>query len=65
MTLTHDKHIRACALWVEKHHGARGPEFIAEQIGMLALDDDAEGIATWKEIAAAFQALKAPAALPS
>jgi len=65
MTLTHDKHVQSCALWVEKHHGARGPAFIAEQIGVLVLDEDEEGVATWKEIAAAYQALNAGAALLS
>jgi hypothetical protein len=59
MTPTHDKHVQACALWVEKHHGERGPAFIAEQIAVLVLDEDAEGVEIWNEIAAAYSSLSA------
>jgi hypothetical protein len=57
MTLTHDKHVLACALWVEKHHGDRGPVFIAKQIGELVVKGDTAGVAMWKEIAEAYVAL--------
>jgi hypothetical protein len=35
--VTRDNEIWALALWVEKHHGADGPRFIAEKVGALAL----------------------------
>jgi hypothetical protein len=60
MTLTHDKHVLACALWVEKHHGDRDL-FIAKQIGQLAFNGDEAGMAMWKEIAAAYTQLMVPA----
>ena len=41
----------ACANQVLQTHGENSPRFVADQIGALALDGDAEGIAAWREIA--------------
>lgn len=56
--MTHDRHVLACALWVEKHHGDRGPVFIAERIGTLALERDADGATTWRALSDRFDALQ-------
>lgn len=60
MPLTHERELWAIALYVEKHHGADGPRFIAEKIGKLALDGDTEGIETWKAVAARYEKLQKP-----
>ena len=41
----------ACANQVLKIHGDRSPLYIAEQIGVLALAGDRDGIDAWKAIA--------------
>ncbi len=57
MTLSHEQHLWACALAIERQHGARAPVFVAERIGALALADDAAGIERWKAIAARMERL--------
>lgn len=57
MTLTRDKEIWAIALWVEKHHGADGVHYIADQIATLAQEQDKAGMAMWLEVAERFEAL--------
>ena len=57
---TRDKEQWAIALYVEKHHGADGPRSIAEKIGKLALEGDAEGIEMWKAVAARYEKLQRP-----
>lgn len=52
-----DWEIWACAHALERMHGERAPAHIAERIGELVLRGDMAGIATWKRIAAAFDAL--------
>lgn len=42
----------ACANQVIATHGNDAPTYVAVQIGELALTGDAEGIRTWKAIAA-------------
>jgi len=54
-----ERHIWACALAVEKQHGSEAPLFIAERIGALALQGDAEGVAMWTAIAGRLDALRA------
>lgn len=39
--------------------GDRGPAYIAEQIGRLALAGDEAGVATWKKIAVRYSELQA------
>ncbi len=56
--MTPDQQIWAVALWVEKNHGDRGPIYIAEQIGRLALARDEAGVAMWKKVAARYSELK-------
>jgi len=46
-----DKELWACAHQVLKTHGDSAPRHVAERIGELALQGDAEGVATWKAIA--------------
>lgn len=45
------EHIWACALAIERQHGAQSAVVVAERIGALALAGDQEGIAMWKVIA--------------
>lgn len=52
MALSHEQHLWACALAVERHHGARAPVFVAGRIGALALASDAAGVERWQAIAA-------------
>jgi len=42
---------------VEKHHGANGPRYIAEQVGRLALEGDMDGVAVWREVATRYDKL--------
>lgn len=46
-----EEHVWACALAIERQHGARAAVVVAERIGALALAGDREGIAMWKAIA--------------
>ena len=46
-----DWELWACANEVLKTHGHRATLFIAEQIGVLVLAGDNNGIATWQAIA--------------
>lgn len=57
MTVTRDKELWALALWVEKHHGADGRRFIAENVGGLARDGEQGGVDLWREVAARFDQL--------
>ena len=52
------QHIWACALAIEKQHGADAPRFVAERIGALALAGDTDGIAMWKAIAVRLDAMR-------
>ena len=47
------------ALWVEQNKGERAPEFIAQQVARLALQNDLDGVARWKRIASAYDELRA------
>lgn len=49
----------ACANQVLTTHGANAALHVAEQLGALALKGDAEGIATWQEIARRIEQLQA------
>lgn len=46
-----DWELSACANEVLKTHGDKAALFVAEQIGMLVLAGDNNGIATWQAIA--------------
>ncbi|HEV7311252.1 DUF6961 family protein [Sphingopyxis sp.] len=54
---TEERHLWACALAVEKQHGAGAPRFVAARIGALALVGDSAGVERWKAIAAKLDAL--------
>ena len=59
-----DWELWACANTVLKARGAQAAIHVAEQIGALALKGDADGIATWQEIARRIDQLQAPAGSP-
>jgi len=48
----------AIALLLRRTHSDQAAVFIAEQIGRLAIEGDAAGIARWKAIAAVWQELE-------
>lgn len=52
-----ERELWALALWVEKHHGADGPRFIAEKVGELALAGEPSGVDLWREVAERFDRL--------
>lgn len=49
--ITPDRELWACALMIERDHGDNAAVWIAERIGALASDGDADGVARWKAIA--------------
>lgn len=49
--MTPERELWACALLVEKEQGDQAAVWIAERIGSLDLEGDAEGVARWKAIA--------------
>lgn len=51
MTSLRDRELWACALEVERQHGASAPVFVAARIGALALAGDSVGVETWRAIA--------------
>jgi ribosomal protein L18E len=53
-----DRELWSCALAVERRYGARAPMHVAERIGALVLEDDAEGVEVWKAIAARLDRLR-------
>lgn len=56
--MTPDEERWAEALMVERQHGERAGEHIAERITALALAGDDEGVARWLEIASRLDALE-------
>ncbi|WP_374394929.1 hypothetical protein [Sphingopyxis sp.] len=58
--MTDELHLWACALAVEKQHGAKAPLHVAERIGALALAGDMAGVERWKAIAARMASLARP-----
>ena len=54
--MNRNQEILAMALWVEKHHGAKGSEFIAQQLERLS--SDPEGQKLWQAVAKRFTELK-------
>jgi hypothetical protein len=45
------------ALWVEKAHGDRGPDFIAGRMDALARSGEKDGALLWQEVARRFASL--------
>jgi len=58
MALTREHILWAAALLVEKHHGTRGAQYIAERIGELVLEDDIAGVEMWLRISRCFDTLQ-------
>ena len=56
--VTRERELWALALWVEKHHGANGPRFIAEKVGKLALEGEQGGVDLWREVARRYDSLQ-------
>lgn len=65
MALDRDKELWALALWVEKHHGADGPRFIAEKVGKFALEGEQGGVDLWRGVAERYGSLRACADQPA
>lgn len=57
LVLSRDREIWSKALWVEKHHGEAGAQFIAQQLERLT--DDPEGQAFWHSVRERFDELSA------
>lgn len=62
--MTPEREIWACALLVEREHGDRATEFIAERIRTLATADDLLGVKRWQAIAEKFNQLQAGTLIP-
>lgn len=45
------------ALWVEKHHGDAGHEFIASKIDQLTRAGEEDGAKLWQDVAHRFERL--------
>lgn len=52
-----DWELQAVAVAVLRQHGDGAPLHVAERIGACAVVDDAEGVATWKEVAVYMDAI--------
>ena len=51
MTLTRDQELWGMALWIEKHHGDAGHEFIAAKIDQLTRAGEEDGAKLWQDVA--------------
>ncbi|USI79086.1 hypothetical protein [Sphingopyxis sp. USTB-05] len=49
--MTSERELWACALAIENQHGEQAAVWIADRIGALALEGNADGVARWKAIA--------------
>lgn len=57
MTLTRDKELWGMALWVEKHHGSAGAEFIEAKIAELSAGGEPDGATLWQDVLIRFEQL--------
>lgn len=48
------------ALWVEKHHGSKGAEYIADRIAKLEAAGEAKGADLWRWVATRYNELTPP-----
>lgn len=55
--MTRDQELWAMALHVERHHGADGPRFIAEQIERNAAAGEQGGVDLWEAVGRRFSQL--------
>ncbi|WP_417322415.1 DUF6961 family protein [Erythrobacter aureus] len=51
MTLTRDQEVWGMALWVEKHHGDSGRDFIDAKIEQLTRANEPDGVKLWQQVA--------------
>lgn len=56
--VTDEQHLWACVLAVEKRYGAGAPLHVADRIGTLAHEGDANGVAMWQAIAVRLDRLR-------
>ncbi|AYJ86911.1 hypothetical protein D3Y57_14385 [Sphingomonas paeninsulae] len=61
-TLLSDWELWACAVAMERQHGAKADEAVAQRVTELALAGDYDGVTNWKIIASRLDQLKYPAA---
>ena len=59
LTLTRDQELWGMALWVEKHHGDAGHEFIASKIDRLTRAGEEDGVKLWQDVAHRYERLGA------
>jgi|TARA_R100001198_G_scaffold96918_1_gene89671 hypothetical protein len=57
LTLTRDQELWSMALWVEKHHGDAGHEFIASKIDQLTRAGEEKGVKLWQDVAHRYEQL--------
>ena len=57
LTLTRDQELWGMALWVEKHHGDAGGEFIASKIDQLNRAGAQDGARLWQNVARRYEQL--------
>lgn len=57
LTLTRDLELWGMALWVEKHHGDAGHEFIATKIDQLTRAGEEDGAKLWQDVANRYEQL--------
>lgn len=62
--MNEEQHLWACALQVERRHGAKATIFVTERIDALALAGDIAGVERWQAIASCLGQL-GTAALPA
>lgn len=57
LTLTREQELWGMALWVEKHHGDVGDEFISSKIDHLRAVGEKDGAKLWQDVALRYQQL--------
>lgn len=59
--MNRDRELWAMALWVERHHGADGIRYIADQIERNAAAGENGGVALWRAVEKRFVQISPPA----
>ena len=57
LMLTRDQELWGMALWVDKHHGDAGGEFIASKIDQLNRAGEQDGARLWQDVARRYEQL--------
>ncbi|QFT76005.1 hypothetical protein [Erythrobacter sp. THAF29] len=58
MTMTREKELWALAVWVERHHGDNGDEFIENRIAALEAEGETDGADLWRIVADRYHKLR-------